>query len=81
MATTVTSYKNFVGGEWVAATGENARTLVSPVTGETLAEAPDASSVRGRSVACATVIPLLAPSMLLTAPALWESATVRRTAF
>jgi acyl-CoA reductase-like NAD-dependent aldehyde dehydrogenase len=35
--------ENFVGGEWVAATGEAAREIVSPVTGETIAEAPDAS--------------------------------------
>src|SRR5438270_11834281 len=43
MALAVRTLENFVGGTWVAATGESARTIVSPVTGETLAEAPDAS--------------------------------------
>src|SRR5919107_1877213 len=43
MAVTVRTLQNFVGGEWVASTGESAREIVSPVTGETLAEAPDAS--------------------------------------
>src|SRR5439155_6306201 len=43
MALAVRSLENFVGGTWVAATGDSARTIVSPVTGETLAEAPDAS--------------------------------------
>jgi acyl-CoA reductase-like NAD-dependent aldehyde dehydrogenase len=42
MAVTVRTLENFVGGEWVASTGESARTVVSPVTGETLAEAPRA---------------------------------------
>ncbi len=35
--------QNFVAGDWVDATGDDARTVVSPVTGETLAEAPNAS--------------------------------------
>jgi len=43
MAVTVRTLENFVGGDWVASTGDNARAIVSPVTGETLAEAPDAS--------------------------------------
>ncbi len=43
MAVAVRTLENFIGGEWVAGTGENAREIVSPVTGETLAEAPDAS--------------------------------------
>jgi acyl-CoA reductase-like NAD-dependent aldehyde dehydrogenase len=43
MALAVRTLENFVGGTWVAATGDRARTIVSPVTGETLAEAPDAS--------------------------------------
>src|SRR6059058_884653 len=42
MAVAVRTLDNFVGGTWVAATGDSARTIVSPVTGETLAEAPDA---------------------------------------
>jgi succinate-semialdehyde dehydrogenase/glutarate-semialdehyde dehydrogenase len=43
MALAVRTLDNFVGGTWVAASGDSARTIVSPVTGETLAEAPDAS--------------------------------------
>src|SRR5438876_888725 len=44
MAVTVRTLENFIGGEWVASTGESARAVVSPVTGETLAEAPNASA-------------------------------------
>ncbi|HZD87445.1 MAG TPA: aldehyde dehydrogenase family protein [Gaiellaceae bacterium] len=44
MALAVRTLDNFIGGSWVAATGDSARTIVSPVTGETLAEAPDAST-------------------------------------
>jgi acyl-CoA reductase-like NAD-dependent aldehyde dehydrogenase len=43
MAVTVRTLENFIGGEWIASSGESARAVVSPVTGETLAEAPDAS--------------------------------------
>ena len=43
MATTTRTLQNFVGGDWVDATGTNVRQIVSPVTGETLAEVPDAS--------------------------------------
>jgi len=43
MAVAVRTLQNFVGGSWVEATGDGAREIVSPVTGETLAEAPDAS--------------------------------------
>jgi len=44
MATTVRTLQNFVGGDWVESTGTNVRQIVSPVTGETLAEVPDASA-------------------------------------
>ena len=44
MAVTVRTLDQFIGGSWVAATGERVRTIVSPVTGESIAEAPDASS-------------------------------------
>jgi acyl-CoA reductase-like NAD-dependent aldehyde dehydrogenase len=44
MAVTVRTLENFVGGDWVASTGESVRQIVSPVTGETLAEAPNASA-------------------------------------
>ena len=43
MAITVRTLQNFVGGDWVEATGEEAREIVSPVTGEKLADAPNAS--------------------------------------
>src|SRR5437588_4828630 len=43
MATTVRVLRNFVGADWVESTGESVREIVSPVTGETLAEVPDAS--------------------------------------
>jgi acyl-CoA reductase-like NAD-dependent aldehyde dehydrogenase len=44
MAVSVRTLSNFVGGDWVESTAETAREIVSPVTGETLAEAPDASA-------------------------------------
>jgi succinate-semialdehyde dehydrogenase/glutarate-semialdehyde dehydrogenase len=43
MATTVRTLRNFIGGDWVESTGERVREIVSPVTGELVAEAPDAS--------------------------------------
>ena len=42
MATTVRTLQNFIGGAWAESTGDNVRQIVSPVTGETLAEVPDA---------------------------------------
>jgi acyl-CoA reductase-like NAD-dependent aldehyde dehydrogenase len=42
MAITVRTLQNFIGGDWVESTGANVRQIVSPVTGETLAEVPDA---------------------------------------
>src|ERR671925_1066127 len=44
MAVTVRTLQNFIAGDWVASTGTNIREIVSPVTGETLAEVPDASA-------------------------------------
>lgn len=43
MAVTIRTLQNFVGGDWADSTGESARTIVSPVTGEALADAPNAS--------------------------------------
>lgn len=43
MAVTTRTLQNFIGGEWVESTGENVREIVSPVTGEKLADVPDAS--------------------------------------
>lgn len=42
MATTVRSLRNFIGGDWAEPTGDRVREIVSPVTGEVIAEAPDA---------------------------------------
>jgi acyl-CoA reductase-like NAD-dependent aldehyde dehydrogenase len=44
MAITVRTLQNFIAGDWVESTGTNVRQIVSPVTGETLAEVPDASA-------------------------------------
>jgi acyl-CoA reductase-like NAD-dependent aldehyde dehydrogenase len=43
MATAVRTLRNFVGGDWVESSGESSREIVSPVTGEKLADAPNAS--------------------------------------
>ena len=40
MATTVTSYKNFVGGEWVDSVAGETMEVLNPATGETIAEVP-----------------------------------------
>ncbi len=40
MATTVTSYKNFVGGEWVDALSGETMEVLNPATGEAIAEVP-----------------------------------------
>ena len=54
MAVTVRALENFVGGEWVQASSDHVREIVSPVTGEMIAEAPDASSADiDRAVAAA----------------------------
>jgi succinate-semialdehyde dehydrogenase/glutarate-semialdehyde dehydrogenase len=44
MATTVRNLQNFIGGDWAESTGESAREIVSPVTGEKLAGVPNASA-------------------------------------
>jgi acyl-CoA reductase-like NAD-dependent aldehyde dehydrogenase len=44
VATTVRTLQNFIGGEWVESSGESAREIISPVTGEKLADAPNASA-------------------------------------
>ena len=43
MATTVRTLQNFIGGDWAEPTGDDAREIVSPVTGEKLADVPNAS--------------------------------------
>ena len=44
MAVTVRTLQNFIGGEWIESTSDRVRTIVSPVTGEALAEVPDAGT-------------------------------------
>jgi acyl-CoA reductase-like NAD-dependent aldehyde dehydrogenase len=44
MATTVRTLRNFIAGAWVESTGESSRPIISPVTGEAVAEVPDASA-------------------------------------
>src|SRR5215210_4221873 len=53
MATTVRTLQNFIGGEWVEAGGDSGREIVSPVTGEKLADVPDASAEDVRRAAAA----------------------------
>jgi 1-pyrroline dehydrogenase len=43
MATTVTSYRNFVGGEWVDAVEGETMEVLNPSTGEVIAEVPRGS--------------------------------------
>ena len=43
MATTVTSYKNLVGGEWVDAARGETMEVLNPATGEAIAEVPRGS--------------------------------------
>jgi acyl-CoA reductase-like NAD-dependent aldehyde dehydrogenase len=43
VATTVRTLENLIGGEWVDPSGDEAREIVSPATGEKLADAPNAS--------------------------------------
>ena len=40
MATALTSFQNFVGGEWVTAAEEGVEQIVNPSTGEVIAEVP-----------------------------------------
>jgi acyl-CoA reductase-like NAD-dependent aldehyde dehydrogenase len=53
MATTVRILQNFIGGEWVESTGDSSREIVSPVTGEKLADVPDAGPEDIRRAAAA----------------------------
>jgi 1-pyrroline dehydrogenase len=41
---TVTKHQNFVGGEWVDASGDETMEVLNPSTGETIAEVPRASA-------------------------------------
>src|SRR5919202_1099091 len=40
MSVTVSSYKNFVGGEWVDSASGETMEVLNPATGETIAEVP-----------------------------------------
>jgi 1-pyrroline dehydrogenase len=44
VSTTVSSYKNFVGGEWVDAAEGGTMEVLNPSTGETIAEVPSATA-------------------------------------
>src|ERR1700694_2997487 len=44
MSTTVSKHQNFVGGEWVDATGGETMEVLNPATGETIAEVPRSSA-------------------------------------
>ncbi len=44
MSTTVSKHQNFVGGEWVDASGGETMEVLNPATGETIAEVPRSSA-------------------------------------
>jgi acyl-CoA reductase-like NAD-dependent aldehyde dehydrogenase len=44
MSVTATTYKNFVGGEWVDAASGETMEVINPATGETIAEVPRSSA-------------------------------------
>ena len=44
MSATTTSYKNFVGGEWVDAASGETMEVINPATGETIAAVPSCSA-------------------------------------
>src|SRR5712691_6637519 len=72
MAVTVRTLDNFVGGAWVPATGDLVRKIVSPVTGETIAESADASPADvDRAVAAAR-----AAQPRWAAASAWERAAI-----
>src|SRR5438067_5092776 len=44
MSTTVSKHQNFIGGEWVDASGGETMEVPNPATGETIAEVPNSSA-------------------------------------
>jgi acyl-CoA reductase-like NAD-dependent aldehyde dehydrogenase len=44
VSTTVSKHQNFVGGEWVDASGGETMEVLNPATGETIAEVPRSSA-------------------------------------
>jgi malonate-semialdehyde dehydrogenase (acetylating)/methylmalonate-semialdehyde dehydrogenase len=44
VSTTVSKHQNFVGGEWVDATGGETMEVLNPATGKTIAEVPLSSA-------------------------------------
>src|ERR671910_1567159 len=73
MATTQTrTLQNFISGDWAESTGETAREIVSPVTGETLATAPNASAADVARAAAAA----RAAQPAWAALSAWDRATV-----
>src|SRR5881394_2111267 len=54
MSVTISSYKNFVGGEWVDSASGETMEVLNPATGETIAEVPRGTGADGdRAVAAA----------------------------
>jgi acyl-CoA reductase-like NAD-dependent aldehyde dehydrogenase len=72
MAVAVRTLDNFIGGEWRPPSGEGFRELVSPVTGEVLAEVGDA----GRSDIDAAVAAARSAQPKWAALSAWERAKV-----
>jgi len=67
VSTTVSRHKNYVGGEWVDASGGETMEVLNPATGETIAEVPRASAEDvGRAVEAAK---RALPEWLETTPA------------
>ena len=44
MATTVKHHQMFIGGEWVDGSGDESQPIVSPATGQVIAEVPKATA-------------------------------------
>jgi acyl-CoA reductase-like NAD-dependent aldehyde dehydrogenase len=54
VSTTVSKHQNFVGGDWVDASGGESMEVLNPATGETIAEVPRSSAEDvGRAVEAA----------------------------
>ena len=72
MAVAVRTLDNFIAGEWRPASSERAREIASPVTGEVLAEVPDA----GRSDVDAAVAAAREAQPKWAALSAWERARI-----
>jgi len=72
MAVAVRTLDNFIGGDWRPANGERGREIASPVTGEVLAEVPDA----GREDVDAAVAAAREAQPTWAALSAWERARI-----